>query len=281
MQTAGKNLQIRGERMICSNCGKDMPDDVNFCPSCGKEIAKSIQSDLEKSAMEVPEGKFALVKCRYDEPVMMEPILSNGKYTDDDRSIIKAGIAMMVIGFAGMIIWFGFYLEKSGIVGAFQEKEKAVAAYQKETEMTTVSFPQYEQYYLEENKKENDPYEKVYHKAADEVKKRLEGPSLGNCNFISEDYSEEYIVKKEAKYRDFGDGKGELLFEHVVFRVPATWDTIMNGRVSRDWFVNVYYYCANKDSSNDRSVGHSDFVNILNVERKVYTSEEDIINSFE
>lgn len=44
--------------MICSNCGKEIDDNTNFCPNCGYRIVRIYQTDFEPQP--VPSGNATL-----------------------------------------------------------------------------------------------------------------------------------------------------------------------------------------------------------------------------
>lgn len=100
--------------MFCSNCGKNVPDGIRFCPACGAEIVtlddeKELGKETEKESpympAEIPAAALPapeLVESKYREPIMIQPDLHNGEYTEDDRKDIKKSIAMIIVGFVAM-----------------------------------------------------------------------------------------------------------------------------------------------------------------------------------
>lgn len=100
--------------MFCSNCGKNVPDGIRFCPSCGAEIVtlgdeKELGKETEKESpympVEIPATAFPvpeLVESKYREPVVIQPELHNGEYTEGDRKDIKKSIVMIIAGLVAM-----------------------------------------------------------------------------------------------------------------------------------------------------------------------------------
>lgn len=86
--------------MLCSKCGEEVQENIRFCPKCGSKL--SLEETAEESGM-VPAAGID------PQMVPMEPILLYGKYTDDDKNLLKHGCILTAIGLAGFLI-FGIIL---------------------------------------------------------------------------------------------------------------------------------------------------------------------------
>lgn len=130
--------------MFCSNCGKNVPDDIRFCPACGAEIVildkqtesmKEAEKELVYIPAEIPittPQAPELVESKYREPGIIQPELHNGEYTKNDRKDIKKSIAMIIIGFVAMVacIAIPLYIHRDAwgfdLTNGFMVKEEDV-----------------------------------------------------------------------------------------------------------------------------------------------------------
>lgn len=166
--------------MFCSNCGKNVSNGIRFCPACGAEI---ITLDEETKSVKKAENEpvyittetpvttlqtLDLVESRYREPVIIQPELHNGEYTEDDRKVIKTSISMIIIGFIAMVacIAIPLYIHRDAwgfnLTNGFMIKEENTASNENLEKMEDLAKEADVEYESHDGYNGNDDFEADY-----------------------------------------------------------------------------------------------------------------------
>lgn len=92
--------------MFCANCGKEVSEGTRFCPHCGKSI---ITVSEEKEA-EYAGTNLANTETTHGDNLAIapvQPVLLDGKCTEDDKKAIKFAVIMMAVGLVGLVLYIG------------------------------------------------------------------------------------------------------------------------------------------------------------------------------
>lgn len=102
--------------MICKKCGGEVRENSRFCPKCGSKISvtefeaeggvlPAASKDTQTEPVAVREA--VSVKSDFSSGTLgmdpIEPVLLYGKYTDEDKKILKHGCIILAIGLAGFL----------------------------------------------------------------------------------------------------------------------------------------------------------------------------------
>lgn len=92
--------------MFCANCGKEVSEGTRFCPHCGK----SIITVSEEKETEYAGTNLANTETTHGDNLAIapvQPVLLDGKCTEDDKKAIKFAVIMMAVGLVGLVLYIG------------------------------------------------------------------------------------------------------------------------------------------------------------------------------
>lgn len=102
--------------MICEKCGGEVRENSRFCPKCGSKILVTefeaeggVLPAASKDMRTEPVAVREAVSVKSDSPsgtfgmAPIEPVLLYGKYTYEDKKVLRRGCIIMAIGLAGFL----------------------------------------------------------------------------------------------------------------------------------------------------------------------------------
>lgn len=102
--------------MICKKCGGEVRENSRFCPKCGSKILVTefeaeggVRPAASKDTQTEPVAVREAVSVKSDVSsgalgmAPVEPVLLYGKYTDEDKKLLRSGCIILAIGLAGFL----------------------------------------------------------------------------------------------------------------------------------------------------------------------------------